>query len=383
MAKIVVCGYMVRYPVAGMMLVYFHYLLGLHRLGHDILYLEESGWPKACYDPSSKTYGDDPTKGLRAVDDLLSRYGVEVEVGYVNRNTRQAFGLSWQEISQHLKDADLLINIGGVSWLPEFRDCSRLALIDLDPFFTQLGMFAKEGFDAYDILFSYGLNIGKPGCAIPTGGYSWCPTLPPVVPEIWRDDGGDPGVDRPFSTIANWSAYGGVEYEGRYYGQKREEFLRLGDLPTRSPIPLEVALAGIENHEEQALENDGWRLRESSFSENYDDYRAYIFGSRGEFSVAMEGYVATRSGWFSARSVCYLAAGRPAVLQDTGFSDCIDSGRGLLAFSSPEEAIAALEAVAADYEDHRCAARDLAREVFSYRRVLPALLERAMIGAAA
>ena len=384
MALIVVCGYAIRHPVAGNMLAFFHYLLGFSQLGHQVLYLEESGWSQSCYDPVSQIYSDNPVVGIQSWQNLLARFGVKAKVGFINRETGQTYGLTWSEIEQILTEADLLLNIGGVCWLPEFKLCQQRVLIDMDPFFTQVGKFATEGLEDYQTLFSYGVNIGQPACSIPTNGRDWLSTVPPVVPEIWTSkttmniayfDRAE--ADTPLTTIANWNAYGSITYKDKTYGQKREEFLGLLNLPQRTALPLELALAGIKVQERKQLELAGWHIRDSHFSKDFAQYQAYIDQSKGEFTVAKQAYVATRSGWFSDRSVCYLATGHPVVLQDTGFSDWLPTGRGILAFSGLEDALDCIKSVHANYLTHCHAAKEIAEEIFSYKVVLPRLLEKA------
>lgn len=385
MARIVVCGYMIRHPLAGNLLAYFHYLLGLHRLGHEVVYLEESGWTGSCYNPINRNYNDDPHFGFHIVQTLINTYGVNATVCYVNRDTGTVYGADWKELERMLSTADLLLNIGGVCWLPEFLLCKRRLLIDMDPFFTQIGTFAAEGRNDYHVYFSYGVNIGQPNCRIPSDGIEWLPTLPPVVPEIWGsstiaaiENQDIDHADAAFTTIANWNAYGGVTYQGEHYGQKNEEFMRLLELPSHcSPQKLELAVSGRDT-ETKSLQKAGWLVRNGGvISADISTYRNYITGSRGEFSVAKHAYVKTRSGWFSDRSVCYLAAGRPAILQDTGFSDWLPTGWGVLAFSSLESAVDCIQRVNADYPAHCLAALELA-QTFSYKVVLPRLLEMAI-----
>ncbi|MBD2247166.1 hypothetical protein [Nostoc sp. FACHB-888] len=384
MARIVVCGYMIRHPVAGNLLAYFHYVLGLHNLGHEVLYLEESGWTESCYNPINHNYNDDPGFGLHAVQTLINTYGVNATVCYVNRDTGTVYGADWQEIKQMLKTADLLLNIGGVCWLPEFLLCKHRVLIDMDPFFTQIGTFAAEGRNEYHAYFSYGVNIGQPNCGIPSDGIKWLPTVPPVVPEIWNPilipkDSCEERVDLPFTTIANWNAYGGVTYKGEHYGQKDQEFMRLLELPSYCSQKLELALAGKDAEIAEvakSLQAAGWLIRDGKeISANLSTYITYLTGSRGEFSVAKQAYVKTRSGWFSDRTVCYLAAGRPAILQDTGFSDWLPTGQGVLAFSCLQSAVSCIERVNTNYQAHCQAAVELAEQFFSYKVVLPKLLE--------
>jgi hypothetical protein len=377
MARVVVCGYMVRHPVAGNLLAFFHYVLGLHRLGHEVAYLEESGWPYSCYDPETRDWHDHPHTGLRVVRALAAEEGMKIPVCYVNRDSGQVDGADWAEVKRMLGAADLLLNVGGVCWLPEYRLCRRRALVDMDPFFTQVAQFAAKVLPDYDAHFSYGASIGRTGCTVPTGGVDWRPTVPPVVPELWQ--GAAPAVDAPFTTVANWSSYGGLTYEGEHFGQKDEEFLRLLDLPRQTAQRLELAISGGQDVRDR-LRAAGWAVRDAGdeVSTDVPTYRAYITGSRGEFSAAKHAYVKTRSGWFSDRSVCYLAAGLPVVLQDTGFSDWLPTGRGVLPFTSAEEAADALDRVNGDYPAHRLGAREIVERVFDYRIVLPRLLESAL-----
>jgi hypothetical protein len=377
--NIVVAGYMIRLPVAGSMLAYAHYLMGLERLGHRVSYVEESGWAQACYNPQEGVYSDDPRYGMRAVGALLRRIGVAAEVYYIDRQTERVYGGSREQVHLLLKESDVLLNVGGVCHLPAFDLCRRRALIDMDPMFTQVGRFAREGFEGYDAYFTYGGNVGGPGCRMPGRGVQWMATVPPVVGELWMDgerDDAERGLPR-FTTIANWSAYGGVEYEGEYYGQKDEEFQRLIDLPKRVGVKLELAVTGMPRATAEAFGRAGWSIRSAAeVSGDLERYVGYVGGSAGEFSVAKNGYVRSRCGWISDRTVCYLAAGRPAVVQDTGVPGWIPTGEGMLVYEDVEGAAAALEEVCGDYGRHQRAAKRLVGDVFGYQVVLPRLLER-------
>lgn len=389
MARIVVCGYMIRHPMAGNLLAFFHYVLGLHLLGHEVLYLEESGWSGSCYNPSDCNYSNDPQVGFHAVQTLINTYGVNATVCYVNRDTGTVYGADWQKLERMLRTADLLLNIGGVCWLPEFLLCQRRVLIDMDPFFTQVGAFAVEGRTGYHTYFSYGVNIGQPNCSIPRDDIEWLPTVPPVVSEIWQsplltaEQHGEEWANAPLTTIANWSAYGGIVYQGEHYGQKNEEFMRLLALPGYCSQKLELALSGGDAEMAEIakpLKAAGWLVRDGRvLSANLSTYKTYIINSRGEFSVAKNAYVKTHSGWFSDRSVCYLAAGLPVILQDTGFTQWLPAQQGVLAFSSLEEAVSCIERVNAEYAAHCHAAREIAEQVFSYKIVLPRLLDIAQV----
>ncbi len=377
MALVVVTGYMIRHPVAGNVWAFFHYVLGLKLLGHKVIYLEESGWSNSVYNPWKQEWQEDPQVGIDVVRGLITEHHIEVPVYYVNRESGLTTGGTWSEIKQALREADLLINIGGVCWLPEFRLCRRRVLIDMDPFFTQIGKFGSEGINEYHAYFSYGGNIGKTDCPIPTLGIDWHPIVPPVVPEVWEGVSHD--GDAPLTTVANWKAYGSVTYEGEEYGQKKEEFLRILHLPEYTSQKLDLALAGVSDEETAQLEKAGWLIRSAEeVGVKLESYKNYILNSRGEFSVAKNAYVKTNSGWFSDRSVCYLAAGLPVIVQETGFSNFLPTGRGILSFSTLAEAAQAIGSVNSDYSEHRNAAREIAENVFGYRVVLTKILEAAM-----
>lgn len=378
MASIVVTGYMIRHPVAGNILAYLHYVLGLHRLGHRVVYLEESGWPYSCYDPLDRGWHNYPHNGLRIVRTLLRNLGAPIPVLYVDRESGGVDGADPAELRRIIASADLLLNVGGVCWLPELELCPRRALIDLDPLFTQVSMFGAKTLDRYDTHFSYGANIGRPECTIPKGDIEWIATVPPVVIDLW--EWALPTPRAPMTTIANWSAYGTVEHMGEIYGQKDVEFIRLLDLPSRTAQPLELAISGADEPTRESLRSAGWSVRDAGeeVSRDMTTYRAYIRSSHGELSAAKHAYVKTGSGWFSDRSVCYLAAGLPVILQDTGFSRWLPTGEGVLAFTTIEEAAEAIERVNASYESHRRAAREIARRTFDHTVVLPRLLDLAL-----
>jgi hypothetical protein len=375
-ARIIVAGYAIRHPLAGNLLAFLHHVLGLQLLGHQVLWLEESGWPNSCFDPTKLAYGDDPSAGLQALSTLMARYKLNIPMCYVNRDSGQIEGTTWQELKRMLVEADLLLNVGGVCWLPEFRLCPRRALIDKDPLFTQVGLFGGDLLNEHHVHFTYGVNIGQPGCTIPSHGIDWLPTAPPVVPELWENK--HTRSDAPFTTIASLKAFGTVMYQGEQYGQKDEEFLRFLDLPSRSSQSLELALKDSEEINTK-LRSAGWLVRNAGeVSTDVLTYQSYITGSRGEFSVAKNGYVKSRSGWFSDRSVCYLAAGLPVILQNTGYSDWLPAGSGVLPFSSVDEAVKCLESVNSAYSAHCIAARETAMRTFSYQVVLPQLLQTAL-----
>jgi hypothetical protein len=377
MARITVCGYMLRYPVAGMIFAYLHWVLGLERLGHEVVYVEESGdWNAPCFDPVANTSGDDPSAGLRIVRELLERFGSRTRTIFLSRADDSVYGASREELDEILAGTDLLVNVGGVCWLPEFEQCPHRALVDMDPLFTQVGLFGGGVLDRHDTHWTYGANVGRPGCDVPLAGVAWRPVVPPVVPDFWQTNTSP--ASPAFTTIATWDAYGAVTHEGRRYGQKDVEFARVVELPRGAARPIEVALKGGDDSVRAMLRESGWQIRDAHTLLYFDDYRAFLTASSGEVSVAKHAYVATRSGWFSDRSVCYLAASRPVVLQDTGFSQVLPGGEGVLWFDDVDGARAALEQVASDPTRHQRAAREIARAVFDYREVLPRFVEGAL-----
>jgi hypothetical protein len=386
--NIVVCGYMIRHPLSGNILAYLHYLIGLQRLGHAVFYLEESGWPASCYDPLQNAYSDSPIVGMEKVGDVFDYFESKIPIYFIARSGRRIFssveGTDWGEVKRMLSNADLLINLGGVCFLPEFALCRRRVLIDMDPFFTQTGHFGfKDHMRDYHRHFSYGVNIGQSCCTIPTGGIDWVPTVPPVVMDMWAKPGCSTqkqalrqAVDGCWSTIANWNAYGSVTFSGAHYGQKDGEFLKLLELPLKTSQKFLLALSGAGPEVLDRMNRFGWCVHDGGeVSADLCKYMAFVTGSRGEFSVAKQAYVKTRSGWFSDRSVCYLAAGRPVILQNTGFTQWLAPQAGVMAFSTMDEAIACIDEVNKNYNEHCQGAVEVAQRRFDYRAVLTRLLE--------
>jgi hypothetical protein len=257
-------------------------------------------------------------------------------------------------------------------------------LIEQDPGYTHL--WAAEGaprevFGDHDVHFTVGANVGSDRSAIPTCGIDWQPLWPPVVLDWWPEHAAL-ARDR-FTTVGAWRDYGYLEFEGRVLGPKVEEWERFLDLPRRAGEEIELVLAiDADDPDLDRLRAAGWRVEDPARVSTPAAYRDYVAGSLGEFSCAKGGYVGTRSGWFSDRSACYLAAGRPVVLQATGFEDVLPTGRGVFAVSSVDEAAAAMATVREDYASHSAAARELAREFFDAEQLLARALDAAGLPAA-
>lgn len=370
--KIVVAGIVARYPFGGVTWCSVMYLLGLRALGHEVFYIEDTG--ECVYDPEQNTRSLDPSYGTRYIQAALTPFGLGDSWSFVNYDGGH-HGASRDTVRTFCADADLFINLSGGSWFwrDEYARIPRRVFIDSDPVFTQLAIAKGDAwyvdfFRGFTALFTFGANIGTPASDVPTGEFTWHKTWQPIVTDLWRTEA-PPTGDR-FTTVMTWRTESFADVDGN----KDREFVRFLDLPGRTHQHFELAVNGPQH----LLRDHGWVTVDAmSVSRSLWDYRAFIQGSRGEFGVAKHAYVSRRSGWFSDRTECYLAAGRPALVQDTGWSAHLPAGSGLLSFSTPEEAIDGLERIDRDYERHARSAADIARDCFDARRVLPRLLETA------
>lgn len=374
--KILCSGHLVRYPLGGHSWHHLQYLVGFWRLGHEVVFFEDYGWPNSCYDPTRDEMTADPSYGIAYLRTLLERHGLEEHWCYLAEDGT-AHGMSRERLAEFCRECDVYFNLDNINWIPELDLCSRRVLVDVDPAFTQIGVQGLGGpFSRYHVLFTYGENAHKTGCTMPTGGARWLPTRQPVVLDMWPVEQGDPSA--PFTTVMNWAPYGDQQHEGQIYGQKSREFEPFFTLPREIGEHMELAVS-VPGPVRKRLMDGGWRLA-NPFHVTRDPwtYQRYLKGSRAEFCVAKHGYVSTRCGWFSDRSAGYLAMGRPVIIQDTGFSDFLPCGVGLLAYRTPNEAVEAIRRLKSDYEAHCRAARALVEEFFDARRVLIDLLERSL-----
>jgi hypothetical protein len=366
-------GYLVRYPVGGHSWHHFQYLLGLRRLGHEVVFFEDYGWPDSCYDPGRGAMTSDPAYGIAYVTRLMRRYGLDGCWCYLAEDGR-AYGMPRDRLAAVCATADLYLNLSNVNWIPELDQCRHRVLVDTDPGLTQLGAHGLgKPLAWYHALVTYGENIGTPRSAIPTGGLVWHPTRQPVVIDQWA--GAAPG-GRVYTTVGKWNSVGrDVTWAGQTYGwSKRAEWLRFVDLPARTGVPFELAM-NVDPADAPLLAAHGWRFTDPrTVSRDPWRYQRYVQASRGEFTVAKDLNVRLRSGWLGDRSPCYLAAGRPVVMQDTGFGDVLPLGPGLHAVHTVEEAAEALAVIEADYARACAHASEVARAHFSADRVLGDLL---------
>jgi hypothetical protein len=339
-------------------------LEGLRRLGHEVLFLEFLERAPA------------PEAAARFAATLGSRPGALLDAA----TGRSFAGLSSVAVSSYAARADAVISLAAhyrsEPW-PLLADVRPRILIEQDPGYTHL--WAAEGepreiFGEHDVYFTVGANVGSPRSRIPTCGIFWRPLWPPVVPDWWA---GPAELERDrFTTVGAWRDYGYVELDGQTFGPKVEEFAKFIDLPRVAGEELELTLAiDPDDPDRELLREHGWRLEDPALVRTPERFHAYVTGSLAEFSCAKGGYVGTRSGWFSDRSACYLAAGRPVVLQSTGFEDVLPVGDGLFAVHDTEEAAAAMAEIRANYRHHAHAARELAREFFDAEALMKKMLE--------
>jgi hypothetical protein len=369
--NIILAGIMGRYPYGGVAWCSLMYLLGLASLGHKVWYLEDMG--ECNFDPVENTLSKDPRYALGFIHSVLEPYEFGKRWCYVDWK-QEYHGFSREAWLAVCAKADLFINLSGGSglWRDEYASIPHSAYIDTDPAFTQLDAEMRperiDFLSRYGALFTFGRNIGTSSSSVPTGGLHWQHTWQPVTVGDWQPSGRPPR--KVFTTVMSWK----IDSFREIGGNKDEEFLRFIDLPRHVSTPLELAVSGPHD----LLTAHGWLCRDAfSVSHNPEVYQGYIASSLGEFSVAKHTYVATNCGWFSDRTECYLASGRPAVVQDTGFSAHLPVGEGLLSYTTFEEAHDAVEQVVGDYERHAKAARDLAMSYFASEVVLPSLLARA------
>jgi hypothetical protein len=369
--RIIVAGMVAGDPYhGGASWAVLQYVLGLERLGHDVVLVEP----------------------VRRVTPDIARYFRQI-VGEFRLEDRAALldaggetmGLPYPALRAAAQRAHLLVNISGLLRDPALTEpIPRRVYLDLDPAFTQLWHAVEAidmGFDLHTHHASLGTALGQDSCPVPTCAIDWIPTLPPVVLDHWPV--ADAISHDAFTTVGNWRAYGSVEHEGVVYGQKAHSLRRLVRLPTLTSERFVLALAihPDEVDDLAELRRNRWQIVDpGEVAGTPADYRRFVQGSKAEFGLAKSGYASARCGWFSDRSACYLASGRPVLAQDCGFGNALPVGAGLLAFTGVDDALAGIEELRRDYSKHARAARALVEEWLESDRVLTRLLEA--VGAA-
>ena len=382
MARIVFSTHLVRYPLGGSLSSKLQYLLGLARLGHEVTVVERAHYADACYNAMTDTVSDDASYGLGVVSSLLSRFGLGRSWCFQDFSGR-VYGLPIEKVLAAFKSADVFIDYGNHgAWLDEARWAGVRIYIDGEPGYRQISLqkVLDEGgqIPNYDLFFTNGTNIGTASSQAPTAGVIWHKLFHPVNADLFELP--SPGADAPFTTVMNWRSHGEIEFRGNVYGQKNIEFSKFMRLPRRVGVPMEVAVSGAPV---QLLREAGWRVVDAHEATlTFDSFRDYVCRSAGEFAVAKNVFVEMRTGWFSDRSAVYLAAGRPVVVQDTGFSAHLPTGEGLFAVNDEDEAAEAIETIRRDYPRHSEAAKRIAGGPLDARNVAAAILRVAQVESA-
>jgi hypothetical protein len=381
--RIVVLGYIVRGPVGGMAWHHLQYVLGLTALGHEVLFLEDSDDYPSCYDPSRHVVDVDPTYGLAFARQAFDHLGLGDRWAYYDAHQQAWHGPRAENAQSFCDGADMVINVSGVNPLRRWSMAiERRIFIDTDPVFTQVNHLTdpakRDRAAAHNRFFSFGEALSTSAWIGPRDEFNWLPTRQPVVREVWNTS--KPQPHGRFTTVMQWDSYPPVEYSGASYGMKSESFEAYLGLPEKVDEQFELAL-GTANAPRERLRNHCWHLVDPlAVTRDPWTYQRYIENSKAEFSVAKQGYVVSRCGWFSERSACYLAAGKPVVVQDTGFSDRLPTDAGLLCFTDIDSAVAAVADVSERYDAHCRAARDVCAAHFDSGMVLQSLIERSMNG---
>jgi len=378
--RIIVLGYIVRGPLGGLAWHHLQYVMGLAQLGHEVCFLEDSGDTRwCCYDPSRDVTDSDPTYGLRFAAAAFAHCGLSTQWAYRDAHTDRWFGPAASRVRRVCDNADLLLNLSGANPIrPWLEQVPVRVFVDTDPAFTQVRHLTdgtRRGLSKqHTAFFSYAENIGR-GASIPDDGLPWHATRQPIVLSAWPVVAGP--REGKFTTVMQWDSYVAREFAGQRFGMKSESFLPYLDLPSRVGPIFELAVGGADV--QTRLANHGWCVRNPNrLIPDPPSFQRFVQRSKAEFTVAKQGYVSTRSGWFSDRSAAYLASGRPVVTQNTGCGDWLAVGEGCLTFDDVDEAAGAIAEVNDHYDRHCRAARAIAEEYFDAGRVLPRLIEQSL-----
>jgi hypothetical protein len=382
--RIVVLGYMGACPLAGVVWQHIHYIVGLERLGHEVYYVEDTA--RYPYNPAKRTVEDDYSHAAATLASLAQRFGFRDRWAFRARylDGQPTAGLSSARLRELYREADAILNVCGSHELNEdLLESRRLILVESDPGFQQIRVdngdaAALAELKRYQRLFTFGESIGTERFPVPLHGLEWLPTRQPVVTSLWEPRSA-PEAGAPYSTVTNWSASQSMSWRGKpYHWSKSAEFMKFVDAPVLTKQAFELASDIPDGNTRALFERHGWRLvHPDSFNYDLDAYRSYIQAAKGEFTATKEIVVVLDTAWFSDRSVCYLAAGRPVITEETGFTRLYGGERGLFGFRNMDDIVEAAKRIAADYPLHSRAARDIARETFEAGKVLASLLERA------
>jgi hypothetical protein len=366
---VVVAGALARRPgYGGHAWALLNYLLGFRALGLEVLFLD-----RLEPELARSAEGDRCREWLASVME-----GAGLADAYCLLLGTETVGLSREAALAKVRSSRLLLNVMGYLDDEDFLAASpRNVFLDIDPGFGQMWreLGWHDAFAGYDAFVTVGEKVGDPDCLVPACGIEWVRSPHPVPLDRWPLA---PGGEK-FTSVGSWRGpYDPVEFEGRRFGLRAHELRKLIALPTQVEAEVELALEidPADAADREALLENGWRLVDpGTVAADPDSYRRYLQGSLAELTVAKGIYAETRSGWFSERSIAYLASGKPVVALDTGFSQRYPTGEGLIAFDDLAGARAGVEAVIADPDRHSRAAREIAVEHFEAKKVLGQLLE--------
>jgi hypothetical protein len=359
--------------------VFLQYLLGFRDLGWDVVLLDRLE-PEMCVDVSGEQCALDDSVNMSYVRDVLECFDLDESYALLYDQGRECLGMTRNELHDRVSRSALLLNVNGfVDDEDVMARASLRAFLDIDPGFGQMWreLGLHDPFVGHDVYVTIGENVGEPDCEIPTGGIDWITTAQPVVLDRWPVH---PSAGCRFTSVVSWRGPAApVEFNGKTYGLRVHEFRKFAALPRLAPASFEIALDihPADQRDIDLLSSAGWALADPrAVAGEPWLYQSYVQGSAAEVMIAKNMYVEARSGWFSDRSICYLASGKPVVAQDTGFTRHYDPGAGLLAFTELEEAAAAVQEVCGDYARHSRAARECAESYFDSRKVLARLTSK-------
>jgi hypothetical protein len=384
--KIIVMGFMAGCPIAGVIWQHVHYIVGLQRLGHEVYYIEDSA--RLPYDPVAYEVNESYRYAAKVLDQLGREFGFEGRWAYCARylRTPECAGMSLERVRELYREADAILNVCGAQEMNEdLLQSDRILYVESDPGVEQMkvdnaGGEVPEYLRQHHALFTFGELVGSADFAVPTHGVRWIPTRQPVVTDFWKTDA-PPRDGALFTSVANWNTSGRKDVVWRgstYLWSKSLEFLKFVEAPARSGENFELASEIKDEHALKRFLSNGWQFTDPNpISIDIHSYRRYLQESKGEFTVAKDQYVRLNTGWFSDRTACYLACGRPAITQETLFTKLYGGDKGLIAFRTLEDIAEGVRSINGDYKAHCKAAYEIAAEVFEATKVLASLLDAA------